>query len=186
MSTKGIIAFNEEGTAELHVVDSENVHEVVVIDDTDTTSAEEFEEIVSELEAEHCAEPVKEETDSIFPLHLTAVCELDRIQKKDHDGLFKGTQAIGQLQFSMGDIYKQFDIGENYIIDMTITKQQMDIYDAPKYGPDDDETEEVDEPETEPIPFDDFDGEQEHGIVPMGEDYDDEPIPEPDGPLVEE
>ena len=152
-------------------------------EDTETTSASEFEEIVSELESEHCAEPVKEETDSIFPLHLTAVCELDRIQKKDHDGLFKGTQAIGQLQFSMGDIYKQFDIGEDYIIDMTITKRQMDIYDVTKH---DDDTEEVDEPETAQIPFDDLDEKQGWGVVPMSDDYDDEPIPEPDGPLVEE
>lgn len=125
--------------------------------DNTTTSASEFEEIVSELEAEHCSNDV--EIHVAQPYEKTSVLELERIQKGKHEAIFKGTGAITSVGILLGDDYKNFDIGVPHVVTVGIVPQQMTTDEAP-----------VNEPETEQIPL----------------DFDDEPIPEPDGPLVED
>lgn len=102
----------------------------MVYRDEETTSAEDFEAIVSELEDEHCnQDETKEKAIAVpgEPYVRESVLELDRIQKGKHEAIFKGSGPITQLGIVLGDDYKSFDIGAPHIIAVTINPQQMTI-----------------------------------------------------------
>lgn len=100
----------------------------MVYRDEDTTSAEDFEAIVSELEDEHCNQDEAEgKAVPGEPYLRESVLELERIQKGKHEAIFKGSGPITQLGIVLGDDYKSFDIGAPHIIAVTINPQQMTI-----------------------------------------------------------
>lgn len=158
-------------------------------DASDVTEPDEFEEIVSELEDEaddteddeEESEPEPEDKPEPKPIGtLTAhsVMELERIQSKgNHQAIFKSNGDIAQINVSLGDDYKDYDIGALYVIDMSAKLSQASIYDIEVEYPVEDPVEElegqmtIDDVPQEAVEWAETPDEGESwGIVPMDVD----------------
>lgn len=96
-----------------------------------------FEEYDEAIEAEESTiDETLDQSDDIEVHHrmgtleARSVLELERIQSKSgHQAILKGNGEVGQISVSLGNRYKEYDIGALYVAELKLTPRQMTVYD---------------------------------------------------------